>query len=111
MIERRPRDQDPARLGELTWLQLAGHPTAQELARGRRLRLAEDGTEIEGGPVSVWQVACDRQCASLAQQYRVRHGIVREPAPPLVFEAAPTESEGPESGPFGRLAGYRAVRP
>src|SRR6266542_3390205 len=36
-----------ARLGELDWIHLAGHPTAEELERGRRLKKLADGQVVE----------------------------------------------------------------
>lgn len=100
-----------ARLGELTWLQLAGHPTKLDLERGHKIKLGADGEIVEGLPVSKWQHQCDRQCTRLAQQYRDIHGIVREPAPPIVVGPEPTEAERLAASPFAALAPLAAVLP
>ncbi|MGE4164220.1 MAG: hypothetical protein AB7G23_21060 [Vicinamibacterales bacterium] len=99
-----------ARLGELTWRQLAGHPTKLDLERGHKIKLV-DGAVVEGLPVSEWQAACDRQCTRLAQQYRDIHGIVREPPPPIIFEAGQSEAEKLAAGPFAALAPLAAALP
>jgi ribonuclease HI len=98
------------RLGELAWLQLAGHPTVADLARGYKVKPGAAGAEQAHLPVSRWQVMCDRQCRRLAQQFRDMHGLSPAPRAPIVFDAP-----GPErlvaAGPFAGLAGYVAARP
>jgi ribonuclease HI len=99
-----------ARLGGTSWVQLAGHPSPEELAAGHRLKKRADGTTAPGAPVSKYQVMCDRQCTRLSTEYQVRNGIARPEAPPRVFEAVPDDDEAP-SGPFSALADYAAVLP
>jgi ribonuclease HI len=99
-----------ARLGELTWRQLAGHPTKLDLERGRKIKLV-DGIVVEGLPVSEWQAACDAQCTRLARQFREQYGIVREPPPPIVFEHALTDAQRLAEGPFAALAPLAEVLP
>jgi ribonuclease HI len=99
-----------ARLGELTWWQLAGHPTLADLMRGHKVKLGPDGGEIPGLPVSKWQTLCDKQCRRLAYQYRASYGLSPAPREPIVFDGRSPE-ELVASGPFAPLVGYVAARP
>lgn len=56
------------RLGKVTAVLLDGHPTKAQLAVGKGKR---------GGPVSEWNVFCDRECARLAKEFQAREGVCR----------------------------------
>lgn len=51
------------RLGAYKVVLLGGHPTREDLARGRR-------DNASGPPVSRWNVWCDERCKSLASRFR-----------------------------------------
>jgi ribonuclease HI len=53
------------RMGQLTWVQLDGHPTKAQLAEGRGKR---------GNLVSAHNVWCDKACGQAGKQFIERHG-------------------------------------
>ena len=91
------------RLGGTFWVQLAGHPTAEELRRGYRLKELPDGTTRAAGATSKWQVACDERCAALSLRYQVEHGLLA-PTPKAARVAYVAEPTEPSPGPFAALA-------
>jgi ribonuclease HI len=91
-----------ARLGGTTWTQLAGHPTAEELERGYRIKTLPDGSTRAAGVTSKWQVMCDRRCSALSVEYQVRHGLaVPDAATPRTYTVGSPE---PAASPFAALA-------
>lgn len=96
------------RLGGTFWVQLAGHPTAEELRRGYRLKELPDGTIRAAGATSKWQVACDERCAALSLRYQVEHGL-RAMTPKAAQVAYVAEPPDPAPGPFAALAGLEVA--